>query len=213
MPASRPAAAALGGRFVTLRPLGEEDFGALFDVIGHPEVFSGGYGGGVAALRDSRDEFAEWLRGYLPWETGLSFGVCLRGGPHDGELVGTTSLADLDLGNEGAHIGWTAYDPRVWGSVVNAEAKLLLLSLAFEHGFSRVRLQADAANERSRAAILRLGATFEGVLRHDRRRADGSWRDTAVHSVLVEEWPAVRDGLEARLEAQGERPVLYRGSR
>lgn len=213
MPASRPARAALGGRFVTLRPLGEADFGALFDVIGHPEVFAGGYGGGAAALRESREEFADWLRGYLPWEAGLAFGVWLRGGPHDGELVGTSSLGDLDLKNEGAHIGWTAYNPRVWGSVVNAEAKLLLLSLAFEHGFSRVKLQADAANERSRAAILRLGATFEGVLRHERRRADGSWRDTAIHSVLVEEWPRVRDGLEARLHAQGARPVLYRGTR
>src|SRR5690606_34220886 len=112
--------------------------------------------------------------------------------------------------NEGAHIGWTAYDPRVWGTAVNAEAKLLLLGVAFEHGFSRVKLQADAANVRSRAAITRLGATFEGVLRHDRRRADGSWRDTAVYSILVGEWPAVRAALQARLAVQGERPVLFR---
>lgn len=211
MPATRPSSAPLEGRYVTLRPLGDPDFADLFDAIGHPSVFAGGFGGGPAGLRGEREEFARWLRGYVP-TTGIAFGVHLRGGPHDQLLVGTTSLADLDLANEGAHIGWTAYDPRVWGTVVNAEAKYLLLSLAFEHGFSRVRLQADAANERSRSAILRLGATFEGALRHDRRRADGSWRDTAVHSILVEEWPAVREKLEERLAAQGERPVLFRST-
>src|SRR4029079_17557231 len=89
--------------------------------------------------------------------------------------------------------------PEVWGTSVNAEAKRLLLGTAFDHGFERVKLQADVLNERSRAAILRLGATFEGVLRHTQPRADGSWRDTAVYSILREEWPAGRDGVHARL--------------
>ncbi|MCW4385541.1 GNAT family N-acetyltransferase [Salinibacterium sp. SYSU T00001] len=212
MPATRPPAAPLAGRYITLTPVGEADFAALFDAIGHPAVFAGGYGGGAAGLRAGRDDFAAWLRGYLPWSTGLSFAVRLRGGPHDGELVGTSSLADLDLANEGAHIGWTAYDPRVWGTAVNAEAKLLLLGLAFEHGFSRVKLQADAANSRSRAAIERLGAVPEGVLRHERRRADGSWRDTAIYSILVEEWPTVRERLEGRLAQREGRPVLFRSA-
>jgi N-acetyltransferase len=87
----------------------------------------------------------------------------------------------------------------VWGTAVNPEAKLLLLTEAFDHGFERVKLQADALNSRSRAAILKLGAQFEGVLRHTNRRADGSWRDTAVYSILAEEWASVRAGLEARL--------------
>jgi RimJ/RimL family protein N-acetyltransferase len=103
--------------------------------------------------------------------------------------------------NGSAHIGWTAYAPEVWGGRVNAEAKRLLLGAAFDHGFERVKLQADVLNERSRAAILRLGATFEGVLRHTQRRADGTWRDTAVYSILSEEWPAVRDALDARIGA------------
>lgn len=209
MPATKPTPAPLEGQHVTLTPLRDNDFAALFDVIGHPSVFAGGYGGGLAALRSDRAEFATWMRGYVP-TSGIGYAVRLRGGPHHGELVGTSTLGDLDLANEGAHLGWTAYAPRVWGTVVNAEAKLLLLGLAFDHGFGRVKLQADAANERSRAAILRLGATFEGVLRHDRRRADGSWRDTAIHSILAEEWPTVRAGLEARVAAQGERPVLFR---
>jgi RimJ/RimL family protein N-acetyltransferase len=90
----------------------------------------------------------------------------------------------------------------VWGTRVNAETKRLLLGTAFDHGFERVKLQADVLNDRSRAAILRIGASFEGVLRHTQRRADGSWRDTAVYSILREEWPAARDALDARLSVE-----------
>jgi RimJ/RimL family protein N-acetyltransferase len=90
---------------------------------------------------------------------------------------------------------------------VNPEAKLLLLGLAFDLGFGRVKIQADAVNARSRAAIAKLGAQFEGISRRDRLRADGSFRDTAIYSVIVDEWPAVRAGLEARLAAYGDEPV------
>ena len=72
---------------------------------------------------------------------------------------------------------------------------------------SRVKLQADARNDRSRAAILKLGAQFEGIARRHKPRADGSWRDSAVFAVIVDDWPAVREGLEARLAAWGEEPV------
>ena len=82
-----------------------------------------------------------------------------------------------------------------------------MLAEAFDNGFGRVKLQADVLNERSRAAILKLGATFEGVARRDRRRADGSWRGSAIYSILADEWPDVRAGLEARL-ARAEPPAL-----
>ena len=211
MTAKRPRPERLVGRYISLEPLRDDHLAALFAAIGHPQVFAGGYGGGAAGLRDTPEGFAAWARGYLPFEHGIPYAVLLLGGPHDGELVGTTSLADFDDENESTHIGWTAYAPQVWGTAVNAEAKLLLLGLAFDSGFGRVRIQADAINQRSRAAIAGIGATFEGVLRRVRRRADGSWRDTAVYSILTEEWPAVRDGLQQRLEAQGGRPVLFRG--
>ena len=95
---------------------------------------------------------------------------------------------------------------------MNAEAKLLMLGLAFDHGFERVKLQADSLNERSRAAIAKLGAPFEGVLRKERLRADGTLSGTAVFSILDDEWPAVRAGLEARLASYGDRPVLFRSA-
>ena len=119
-----------------------------------------------------------------------------------GTIVGTSSLGDVDLAREHVHLGWTFYGPRWWGTAVNPEAKLLLLTHAFETcGFGRVKIQTDVINERSQAAIRKLGATFEGVTRRDVRRADGSWRDSAVFSILVDEWPAVRAGLLDRLDA------------
>ena len=195
-----------------LEPLTSAHLPALYRAIGSPQVFAGGYGGGPAGLPRSEAEFVEFATGYYAFGTGNPYAVFLSGGPHDGELVGTSTLSDFAPGQGSTHIGWTAYDPRVWGTAVNAETKLLMLGLAFDHGFERVKIQADALNERSRAAILRLGATFEGVLRHDRLRANGTWRDTAVYSILADEWPDVRAGLEARLARQGDRPVLYRSS-
>jgi len=208
--AIRPEPTTIPGRFVRLEPLGREHLPALFRAIGHPLVFAGGYGGGPAGYRDTEEGFVDWAETYFRWDDSNPYAVFLVGGPHDGELVGTTTLADFEPKREATHIGWTAYDPRVWGTAVNAETKLLMLGTAFDHGFGRVKIQADALNDRSRAAIAGIGATFEGIVRRDLPRADGSWRDSAVFSIIVDDWPRVRAGLEQRLERHGERPVLYR---
>jgi RimJ/RimL family protein N-acetyltransferase len=87
-----------------------------------------------------------------------------------------------------------------WRTGVNTEAKLMLMRRAFEDlGAERVEWQTDIRNERSQAAIARLGATREGVLRHNRKRADGSWRDSVLFAMTAEQWPAARDRLTARL--------------
>jgi RimJ/RimL family protein N-acetyltransferase len=84
---------------------------------------------------------------------------------------------------------------------VNPACKLLLLAHAFDDcGFGRVKIQTDLDNTRSQAAIARLGATREGVLRRHMRRADGTFRDTVVFSLLKDEWPGVRTRLLARLD-------------
>jgi RimJ/RimL family protein N-acetyltransferase len=196
-----------------LEPLLREHLPRLYAAIGHPIVFAGGYGGGPKGYRDTEAGFLEWSEQYFAWDVGNPMAVFLVGGPHDGDLVGTTTLTDFDLPRESAHIGWTAYDPRVWGTAVNAEAKRLMLGLAFDHGFGRVLIQADAVNERSRAAIAGIGATFEGIQRRDIRRADGSWRDSARFSVTIDDWPRVRELLDTRLAGYGDRPVLFRSLR
>jgi RimJ/RimL family protein N-acetyltransferase len=210
MTAKRPGPTVLSGRFVTLEPLTHEALPELHRAIGTPAVFAGGYGGGPNGYRADVDDFVEWARTYYAWETGNVFLVRATGGPLDGVAIGTSTLGDFDERREHAHIGWTAYDPRVWGSQVNAEAKLLMLGHAFGHGFGRVKIQMDILNERSQAAAAGLGAVREGIVRRDVLRADGTWRDTVVYSILIDEWPTVRDRLEARLTAWGDRPVEYR---
>ena len=195
VPATIPPRRVLEGRHVRLEPLGLDDLPELFAAIGTPEVFAGGYGGGPSGYRDTQAGFVEFGRSYYAWESGNVYGVRLP----DGVLVGTSTLAEFDVRREHVHLGWTAYAPRVWGTAVNPEAKLLMLGEAFDHGFGRVKLQCDAVNARSRAAILKLGATFEGVVRRDMPRPDGTWRDSAVYSILAEEWPTVRDGLLRRI--------------
>lgn len=207
MTASRPQPRRLAGRYVVVEPLLHEHLGELWAAIGRPEVFAGGYGGGPDGLPADEDAFVAWAKAHYRWDDGNVYGIRIASGPAAGTLVGTSTMADFDLPLAGTHIGWTAYDPRVWAGAVNPETKLLMLTEAFEHGFGKVRLQADAVNERSRAAILKLGAQFEGVLRRARLRADGSLSGTAVYSILDDEWPGVRAGLEARLDAYGGEPV------
>jgi RimJ/RimL family protein N-acetyltransferase len=211
MTAVRPDRSPLIGDYIRLDPLERADLPALFSAIARPEVFAGGFGGGPEGYTGDPERFAAFAETYFAWDASNVHAVRLVGGDHDGLLVGTTTLGDFELAQEHAHIGWTAYDPRVWGTAVNAEAKLLLLATAFDNGFGRVKLQADVRNERSRAAIAKLGATFEGIVRRDRLRADGTWRDSAVFSVIVDEWPVVRAGLEARVASFGGEPVRLRG--
>ena len=195
MTALQPPPIALEGRHIRLIPLHADDLPELFEALNDPRVYAGGWGGGPAGYRDTVESFIELGTKYFLFDRNIVYGVRAP----DGTLVGTSTLGDFDLEAEHAHIGWTAYTPTVWGTAVNPEAKLLMLGHAFDHGIGRVKLQADERNDRSRAAIQKLGAKFEGIVRRDRLRADGSWRDTAVYSILIDEWPAVKAGLEARL--------------
>ena len=99
-------------------------------------------------------------------------------------------------------IGATWYRREAQATFVNPSAKLLLLGHAFACGAERVELKTDALNQQSRGAMLKMGAKFEGIHRRHMRRADGTMRDTAWFSVLREEWPTVKTGLEARLRVQ-----------
>jgi RimJ/RimL family protein N-acetyltransferase len=118
----------------------------------------------------------------------------------DGTIVGTTSFWDSDIFSVGIEIGATFIGKPWWRTHVNTTAKMLMLNHAFEvYGYERVALKTDVANARSAAAIERLGATKEGVLRHHIQRPDGSWRDSVVFSILRAEWPAARERLTAAL--------------
>lgn len=115
--------------------------------------------------------------------------------------VGLTAFLKIDRANAGLEIGLTYYAPEARGGPVNPSAKRLLLGEAFEAGFGRVQFHVDETNARSRAAVLKLGATFEGVQRWDRIVWTGRRRSTAVYSIIATEWPAVRAALDQRLAA------------
>lgn len=185
----------LSNDVVRLDRLVASDIEPLYDAIANEQVYAGGFGGGVAGIPASVDAMAEqWLESAAQR---IAYVVRLVA---DGTVVGTTSLGDVDLTNESAHVGWTGYAPSVWGTAVNPACKLLLLRHAFEDcGFGRVKIQTGTANTRSQAAIAKLGATREGVLRREKKMADGSFRDTVVFSILADEWPEVRKRLEDRL--------------
>jgi RimJ/RimL family protein N-acetyltransferase len=117
-----------------------------------------------------------------------------------GEVVGTTRYYDIDTTVPRLSIGYTWYAARVQRTGLNTEAKLLLLGHAFETlGCIAVALETSWFNHVSRAAIARLGAKQDGVLRNHRRHADGTIRDTVVFSIIDVEWPAVKANLQARL--------------
>jgi RimJ/RimL family protein N-acetyltransferase len=195
--ATAPDGRTLVGRAVRLDRATERDASELFRVLDDDRVWEMGYGGAKPRPRAADG----WRRAIdkAVADDRVMYVVRLLEGDR---IVGTTSIGDIEVATEKAHIGWTAYSPDVWGSAVNPECKLLLLGHCFEEcGLGRVKIQTDIRNVRSQAAIAKLGAVREGVVRRDMQREDGTWRDSVVFSVIIDDWPAVKAGLEARLGA------------
>lgn len=142
----------------------------------------------------------EWVNGRLAAQhpdTGLTFVV--RG--RDGRLVGSSSYCNVDAPNRRLEIGYTWYVQSARRTGVNTECKLLMLSHAFDElNCVAVEFRTHFFNANSRAAIERLGAKCDGVLRSHQLLADGSRRDTVVYSILDVEWPSVRNNLNFRLD-------------
>ncbi len=189
----------LAGRVVTVAPAApHSDAEGLFRALDHPEVWAHL----TRPLPSGPEEVAARLEGdvaagWAPWTVRLARDY--RGLPA-GAIVGTSSYLDVSQRDARLEIGATAYAPEVWASGVNPETKLLLLGYAFETlGAGRVNLVTDVRNVRSQRAIARLGARYEGTMRRHKRRADGTVRDTVLFSIIAEEWPGVRAGLEERV--------------
>ena len=192
-----PNRCTLGNDVVRLDPLHIDDSNELFAAFDDERVWAGGWGGGPAA-RPHEPEGMQTVVDKL-----ICGGVCYAvRDAGSGAVVGTASLLDVDLTNEHCMFGGAAYAPSVWGTPVNAATNLALLGHAFEDcEFGRVTLQTDVLNTRMQAAIEKMGASREGVLRRHKRRADGTFRDSVVFSILADEWPATRQRLSSRLVA------------
>lgn len=125
-----------------------------------------------------------------------------------GTIVGSTRYHDIVAAVDRVEIGYTWYAKRCQRSHVNTSCKLLLLAHAFDTlGCQAVGLRTDILNNVSQRAIEALGAHKDGVIRHHWPRRDGSVRDTVMYSILLSEWPAIRERLERRLKDGGLHPA------
>ena len=178
--AGTPDRRSLGNNVVQMDPLDINDSTELFGAFDDERVWAGGWGGGPAARPDK----PEGMRAVV--DKLITAGVCY-------------AVRDA-VTNERCMFGGAAYAPSVWGTPVNAATNLALLGHAFQDcEFGRVMLQTDVLNTRMQGAIEKMGASREGVLRRHKRRADGTFRDSVVFSILADEWPAIRDRLTSRL--------------
>jgi RimJ/RimL family protein N-acetyltransferase len=119
----------------------------------------------------------------------------------DGRVIGMSTYYTGMQSQGGVEIGTSFLHPDVRGGAANPEAKLLMLDHAFDCGAVRVQFRVDTRNRRSQAAVAKLGAVREGVLRQDRLTWTGYIRDTVVYSILVREWPPLKARLEMRVES------------
>ena len=201
----------LSGRHVRLEPLDVEHAAALlaaanasratYDFTLVPGTLTGMEAYIVTALseQDHGQSIPLLVRDAAGQAVGTTRFMCIEWWRWPGEPP-----APVPSGPDAVEIGCTWYTERVQRTALNSEAKLLLCSHAFERwGVRRVTWKTDERNARSRAAIQRLGARFEGVLRAHRAGADNVVRSTAFYSMLAEEWPEARRALVRRLEAGG----------
>ena len=188
---------ALEGKLVFLEPLDERHVPELLIAAADPATWTW-----MPVCLDDDTAIRTWLADALRARdagTELPFATLEA---TTGRVVGSTRYMAVTPAHRRLEIGWTWLAPATWGSGINVETKLLLLAHAFDTlGAMRVELKTDARNDRSRAAILALGAQFEGIFRKHMRMPDGRIRDSAWYAITDDDWPAVRARLAARLAA------------
>ncbi len=190
-----PQPVTLQGRVVRLEPLGVAHLPGLCDAGLDPELWK---------LTMTLIVTEEAMRAYVDEALRLqTAGLAL---PYaiieqaTGRVTGSTRFGNIDRANRRLEIGWTWVARPYQRTSVNTEAKYLLLGHAFEAlGFNRVEFKTDVLNTQSRNAILRIGATQEGIFREHQIAPGGRIRDSVYFSILAREWPAVKKGLEAKL--------------
>ncbi|MGH2467241.1 MAG: GNAT family N-acetyltransferase [Candidatus Limnocylindrales bacterium] len=186
----------LEGPTVRLEPLRIDHLEGLLPVASDPEIWRW-----TTTVHASRASLAAYVEAALADQAAgraLPFATILRA---TGQPVGSTRFGTISLPDRRLEIGWTWVGRPWWRTGVNREAKLLMLTEAFEHlGANRVEFKTDALNARSRAAILGIGATEEGILRNHMVSQGGRLRHSVYFSILPAEWPAAKARLEASLQ-------------
>lgn len=165
----------------------------LFEAGRYPEIWT--YTQGNLMSIEGTEEY---VRAALAKENALTFVIENRA---TGKVIGSTRFYEISKQNRSLEIGNTWLTPGVWRTAVNTECKYLLLKYCFESlGTVRVQFKTDARNLRSQAAISRLGAVKEGVLRKHMIYPNGFIRDSVYFSIIDSDWPSVKDRLEKMLK-------------
>jgi RimJ/RimL family protein N-acetyltransferase len=176
---------ALNGSTVNLLPLQEEHFPALIDCAADDRIREF-----IPIDFSTPEKYGAVLRAALTErEFGNQFPFVILHKPTN-TIIGSTRFMDIQPAHRKLEIGWTWLHPDYWATIVNPECKLLLLRHCFEvlHA-TRVQLRTDELNIRSRKAIAKIGAQFEGIFRHDLIRSNGTHRNSAYFSIIDTEWP------------------------
>jgi RimJ/RimL family protein N-acetyltransferase len=197
----RPERVTLEGRVVRLEPLEERHRDDLLAAAAEdPHIWD--------YMSSNLADPSTWPA-YLADAQGPNFVAWATVDRASGRAIGSTRFGDIEPEHGRVEIGWTWIAPAFQRTAVNTEAKLLQMTYAFETlGAGRVALKTDGRNERSQAAIARLGAVREGVLRRHTRLPDGYVRDTVYYSILADEWPAVKARLTERLALSNLGPFM-----
>jgi len=190
----------LSGPQVTLVPLNETHFPAIIELAQHPDIWTH-FPMDVNGL--DRNALLDNLQHKLVKRDAGDFYPFVIVLKQSQLPIGMTMLWNLNAAHRNLEIGGSWLHPDHWGSNINMECKYLLLRFCFETlDTIRVQLRASVMNTRSRKAIEKLGAVFEGVLRKDKIMSDGSQRNCAFYSITDDEWPAVKTHLLQQLDIQ-----------
>ena len=198
----------LEGEAVRLEPLAAGHHAAILEAARDPAIWRWMPVAGLATEAAVRD-WAAAAELATRAGTEAAFATIDRA---TGLVVGSTRYLSIVREHRRLEIGWTWLTPSAQGTAINPESKLLLVGHAIERlGARRGEVKTDARNETSRAALLAIGATFEGILRRHMILPDGSARDSAYYSIVDTEWPTVRERLAGRVRRRSEADRAARG--
>lgn len=182
---------------VRLEPLRADHIETLYKIGDDKEIWRW-----TTSVIDSLDDMKNYVWEALEMQNNgeaLPFVTIDR---ESGEIVGSTRFGHIDTANKRVEIGWTWITPKWQKTYINTEAKLLMLTHAFEHWECvRVEIITDVLNEKSRMAIRRLGAKEEGILRQHMVLKTGRLRDTVIHSIIDSEWSGIKENLTKKLRS------------
>ncbi|MDE2779514.1 MAG: GNAT family protein [Chloroflexota bacterium] len=191
-----PQPVVLSGPRVRLEPIGPQHARQLYEVGQDEAIWRYLLTPPFASLEDAQG-WVQMCVDRMAANNRVQFAVVL---PDEGKAIGSTGYLDIDRANRTLEVGMTWYGVAYQRTFVNTECKYLLLKHAFDDlGARRVCIKTDTNNTRSRRAIERIGGVQEGILRNHRINRDGSNRDSVYYGIIEEEWPRVRENLEAML--------------